>query len=183
MNHTAPAAVLGLAVAFAGLTGCEKTVPEPTPEQRPTAAAEPETPEPADLIKEDLSVGTGAEAKEGDKVKLNYTGRLLKTNFMFDTSTGAGKKPFEFTIGKGGAIKGWELGVPGMKVGGKRKLTIPSRLGYGDKGSPPKIPGKATLVFEVELLSVGEVADAGTDDGGGEATDGGKKKKKKKPQP
>jgi FKBP-type peptidyl-prolyl cis-trans isomerase len=97
---------------------------------------------------------------------------------MFDSSTGPGKKPFEFTIGKGGAIDGWQKGIPGMKVGGKRKLTIPSRLAYGDKGQPPKIPGKATLVFEVELLSVNETPDAGAD-GGGDTPDGGKKKKKK----
>ncbi len=121
-------------------------------------------PEPADLIKEDLTVGTGAEAKDGDKVKVNYTGRLLKTNYMFDTSVG--KKPFDFTLGKGSVIKGWDLGVVGMKVGGKRKLTIPSKLGYAEAGSPPKIPGKATLVFDVELLSVGDEADAGAGDAG-----------------
>jgi FKBP-type peptidyl-prolyl cis-trans isomerase len=103
---------------------------------------------------------------------------------MFDSSTGPGKKPFEFTIGKGGAIEGWQKGIPGMKVGGKRKLTIPSRLAYGDqgqpgaKGQPPKIPGKATLVFEVELLSVNEVPDAGAEGGAADAPDGGKKKKK-----
>ncbi len=157
----------------------QKAAPEPTPEPRSTAAPEKETPEPPDLIKEDLVPGTGVEARSGDKVKLNYTGRLLKTNFVFDSSTGKGKKPFEFTIGKGGAIEGWQQGIPGMKVGGKRKLTIPSRLAYGEKGSPPKIPGKATLVFEVELLAVNEVLDAGAGDSGADATDGGKKKKKK----
>jgi FKBP-type peptidyl-prolyl cis-trans isomerase FkpA len=171
-------ALLGAALGAASFLGCEKAAPEPAPDPRPTAAAEPETPEPPDVIKEDLSVGTGAEAKDGDKVKLNYSGRLLKTNFLFDSSTGPGKKPFEFTIGKGGAIDGWQKGIPGMKVGGKRKLTIPSRLAYGDRGQPPKIPAKATLVFEVELLSVNETPDAGTD-GGGDAPDGGKKKKKK----
>lgn len=176
MKHPVLAVSLGLALAAAALGACNQPAPEPTPEPSRSTTPEPETPEPADLIKEDLQVGTGAEAKEGDKVKLNYTGRLLKTNFVFDSSTGPGKKPFEFTIGKGGAIKGWELGIPGMKVGGKRKLTIPSRLGYGDKGSPPKIPGKATLVFEVELLSVNEGADAGAGDAG-DAGDGGKKKK------
>ena len=108
---------------------------------------------------------------------MNYTGRLLKTNFMFDTSIGPGKKPFDFTIGSGGVIKGWDLGVVGMKVGGKRKLTIPSRLGYKDKGSGSKIPPNATLVFEIELLSVGDTLDGGADDGG--SLDGGKKKKKR----
>ena len=94
----------------------------------------------------------GAEAKTGDKVKVHYTGRLLKTNFMFDTSVG--KKPFEFTIGQGSVIKGWDQGVVGMKVGGKRKLTIPAELAYGDQGCGGVIPPQATLVFEVELLEV-----------------------------
>ena len=145
----AAAALAGLA-----LVACEKPVPEPPSLPRPVVTAEPQVPEPADLIKEDVVVGTGAEAKDGDKVSVNYTGRLLKTNSMFDTSVG--KKPFDFTLGKGEVIKGWDLGVLGMKVGGKRKLTIPSKLGYGDSGSPPKIPAKATLVFDVELLSVGD---------------------------
>ena len=163
--------------AVLALVACDRGVPEPPPPPpRPVVSAAPEVPEPADLIKEDLNVGTGAEAKDGDKVKVNYTGRLLKTNFMFDTSVG--KKPFEFELGKGAVIKGWDLGVVGMKVGGKRKLTIPSKLGYGDSGSPPKIPGKATLVFDVELLSVGEEADAGAKDGGGK--DSGAKKDAKK---
>src|SRR5689334_9183806 len=154
MRTSAKRALAAFAVAAVALAGCENKVPEPTPEPRKTVAAEPEVPEPADLIKEDIVVGTGAEAKEGDKVKVNYTGRLKKTNFMFDTSVG--KKPFDFTIGAGGVIKGWDQGVPGMKVGGKRKLTIPSKLAYGDAGQPPKIPPKATLVFDIELLSVGD---------------------------
>lgn len=167
--------LIAAALAALILAACDKTVPEPpAPPPRPVVSAAPDVPEPADLIKEDLTVGTGAEARDGDKVKVNYTGRLLKTNFMFDTSVG--KKPFDFQLGKGGVIKGWDLGVVGMKVGGKRKLTIPSKLGYGDSGSPPKIPGKATLVFDVELLSVGEEADAGAKDAGG---DGGAKDKKK----
>src|SRR5580693_10322258 len=91
--------VAALTLPLSLLLGCDKPAPEPAPEPRPATTAEPETPEPADLIKEDLTVGTGTEAKDGDKVKVNYTGRLLKTNFMFDTSIGKGKKPFEFTIG------------------------------------------------------------------------------------
>jgi FKBP-type peptidyl-prolyl cis-trans isomerase len=126
-------------------------------------------------------VGTGPEAKEGDKVKVHYTGRLLKTNFVFDSSVGPGKKPLEFTIGGGDVIKGWEQGVPGMKVGGKRKLTIPSKLAYGDAGSPPKIPGKATLVFDIELLGVGEEADGGAGDAGAKDAKDKKDTKDKKP--
>jgi hypothetical protein len=142
-----------LALGLLGLGACNEPIPEPTPEPRkPAAPPEPEKPEPAELIKEDTTPGTGAEAKDGDKVKVHYTGRLLKTNYVFDSSKD--REPFAFTIGKGEVIKGWDEGVAGMKVGGKRKLTIPSRLGYGDEGSPPKIPGKATLVFDVELVAI-----------------------------
>jgi FKBP-type peptidyl-prolyl cis-trans isomerase len=170
------------AVTSLALASCNSAPPEPAGDSRPRASAEPETPEPPDLVKEDLVVGTGQEAKDGDKVVVNYTGKLLKTNFVFDTSIGPGKKPFDFVIGKpGGVIKGWNEGVPGMKVGGKRKLTIPSRLAYGDKGQPPKIPAKATLVFEIELVSVGDAAAAGSASASASASaDAPKKKKKKK---
>lgn len=145
------------------IAACNERIAEPAPEPKPKTSAEPEPPEPDDLIKEDLQVGTGTEAKDGDKVKVHYTGRLLKNNKVFDSSVG--KAPFDVTIGAGGVIKGWDLGLPGMKVGGKRKLTIPSKLGYKDQGSPPKIPPNATLVFEIELLSVGdEPKDAGASD-------------------
>ncbi|MCU0655062.1 MAG: FKBP-type peptidyl-prolyl cis-trans isomerase [Polyangiaceae bacterium] len=99
-----------------------------------------------------MKVGTGAEAKEGSAVKVHYTG-TLKNGTKFDSSLDRGD-PFSFTIGQGQVIKGWDQGVVGMKVGGKRKLTIPHELGYGERGSPPKIPGKATLLFEIELLAV-----------------------------
>ncbi|AKT39075.1 FKBP-type peptidyl-prolyl cis-trans isomerase [Chondromyces crocatus] len=138
------------------LAACGQKVPEPEPDpSRPAIpAAVVAEPEPADLIKEDVVVGTGAEAKDGDRVRVHYTGRLKKNNAQFDSSVE--REPLEFTLGKGEVIKGWDEGVAGMKVGGKRKLTIPSRLGYGENGSPPKIPGKATLVFDVELLGIGE---------------------------
>jgi FKBP-type peptidyl-prolyl cis-trans isomerase FkpA len=182
LAHATAAAFVLAGAALLSLLGCGKAPPEPTPEPPPVVTHEPETPEPPDLVSEDLVVGTGVEVHDGDKVKVNYTGRLLKTNFMFDTSIGKGKKPFDFTVGKGGVITGWDLGVVGMKVGGKRRLTIPSRLGYADKGSPPKIPGKATLVFEVELLAVNETPDGGAGDGGAAGVaDSGKKSKKKDP--
>jgi FKBP-type peptidyl-prolyl cis-trans isomerase len=157
-------------------TACTEKIEELAPSPRPKISAEPEAPEPADVIKEDLVVGTGIEAKDGDKVMVHYTGKLLKNNKVFDSSVG--KKPFPVTIGAGGVIKGWDLGLPGMKVGGKRKLTIPSKFGYKETGSPPKIPPNATLVFEIELLSVGdEPKDAGAEAG---AKDAGTDKKKKK---
>jgi FKBP-type peptidyl-prolyl cis-trans isomerase (trigger factor) len=181
MPVTSPrAALLSLVVAAFASWGCSNTPPEPTPTPEPSHSVEPEKPEPADMASEDLKVGDGQEAKDGDKVKVNYEGRLLKTNFMFDSSTGKGKKPFEFAIGKGGVIKGWDQGVVGMKVGGKRKLTIPSRLAYGDKGQPPKIPPKSTLVFEIELLSIDNPAAAASGSASASASADDKPAKKKK---
>ena len=106
------------------------------------------------VVKEDLVVGTGAEAKTGSAVKVDYTGTLLDGT-KFDSSKDRGT-PFSFVIGGGQVIKGWEQGVVGMKVGGRRKLTIPSELGYGREGRPPTIPPNSTLVFDIELLFVVE---------------------------
>ncbi|WP_437995230.1 FKBP-type peptidyl-prolyl cis-trans isomerase [Sorangium sp. So ce185] len=148
---------LSCAVLLGPVAGCEDKVPEPElPPGSAVPKVQPSEPEPADLIKEDIVVGTGQEAKDGDRVRVHYTGRLLKTKAEFDSSVG--REPFEFTIGNTEVIKGWDLGVVGMKVGGKRKLTIPSHLAYGESGSPPKIPGKSTLVFDIELLGVGDAA-------------------------
>jgi FKBP-type peptidyl-prolyl cis-trans isomerase len=101
---------------------------------------------------EDLTVGTGREVKEGDTVVMHYSGWLTDGK-KFDSSYDRGT-PFETPIGVGYVIKGWDMGVPGMKVGGKRKLTIPSDLGYGRYGVDPDIPGDATLIFEVELVEI-----------------------------
>ena len=103
------------------------------------------------LVIEELAVGTGTEAVAGKLVEVNYTG-WLTDGTQFDSSVGRG--PFAFKLGGGQVIQGWDQGVQGMKVGGKRKLTIPSDLAYGDRGFPGAIPPKATLVFEVELLKV-----------------------------
>jgi len=100
----------------------------------------------------DIKVGTGAEAKPGNKVTVHYTG-WLTSGKKFDSSVDAGK-PFEFTIGRGDVIKGWEEGVAGMKVGGKRQLRIPPELGYGASGYPGVIPANATLIFDIQLLGV-----------------------------
>lgn len=102
---------------------------------------------------EDLQVGTGAEAKPGQVVSVHYTGTLTDGK-KFDSSKDR-KKPFQFPLGAGKVIKGWDQGVAGMKVGGIRRLTIPPHLGYGDRGAAGVIPGGATLIFEVELLGVG----------------------------
>jgi peptidyl-prolyl cis-trans isomerase A (cyclophilin A) len=101
---------------------------------------------------EELVVGNGPEATKGDKVKVHYVGTLTSGK-EFDSSRKHGE-PFDFQLGAGEVIKGWDLGVAGMKVGGKRKLTVPASLGYGSRGSPPVIPANATLLFEVELLEV-----------------------------
>ncbi len=100
---------------------------------------------------EELQVGTGPEAKAGSRVEVHYTGWLLDGK-QFDSSRGG--SPFAFELGAGQVIKGWDQGVAGMKVGGKRKLTIPPELAYGMRGFPGVIPAQATLVFEVELLGV-----------------------------
>jgi FKBP-type peptidyl-prolyl cis-trans isomerase len=100
----------------------------------------------------DIKVGTGQVAKSGDKVKVHYTG-WLTTGKKFDSSVDA-HQPFDFTLGAGEVIKGWDEGVAGMKVGGKRQLRIPPELGYGVDGQPPTIPQNATLIFDVQLLAV-----------------------------
>ena len=100
----------------------------------------------------DLKKGAGAVAKAGDTVHVHYTGWLTDGK-KFDSSVDRGS-PFDFKLGAGMVIRGWDEGVAGMKVGGKRKLTIPAKLGYGARGSPPKIPPNADLEFEIELLKV-----------------------------
>ncbi len=117
---------------------------------RPT----PESETPADVTElqiEDLVEGTGPEAKTGDTVSVHYTG-WLTDNTKFDSSLDSGQ-PLQFVIGQGGVIEGWDKGIAGMKVGGKRKLTIPPDMAYGEGGSGP-IPPNATLIFEVELMGI-----------------------------
>ena len=101
---------------------------------------------------EELKVGTGDEAVAGKPVSVHYTGWLTDGK-KFDSSLDRGQ-PFTFQLGGGQVIRGWDQGVAGMEVGGKRKLTIPSNMGYGERGAGAVIPPNATLVFEVELLKV-----------------------------
>ena len=108
---------------------------------------------PSGLVIEELVVGSGAVAAAGQKVTVHYTGWLTEGK-KFDSSKDR-RDPFVFPLGRGQVIKGWDEGVAGMKVGGKRKLTIPPSLGYGARGAGGVIPPNATLVFEVELLAVG----------------------------
>jgi FKBP-type peptidyl-prolyl cis-trans isomerase FkpA len=157
-----------IAAALLLFSGCERRVPEPEPVPKSEPAPTPDkqnlagqatTPAPAasapkvsELVKKDLKPGKGAAAKSGDTVRVHYTGTLLDGT-KFDSSLDRGD-PFEFTLGKGEVIKGWDEGVVGMKAGGKRKLTIPSEMAYGKRGSPPKIPPDAPLQFEIELIEI-----------------------------
>jgi len=149
---------LSLSIA---VLGCRDKVPEPEPppkpakvveEPAPSAEPEPEVPAVKELVKEELAPGKGAAAKTGDTVKVHYTGTLLSGK-KFDSSLDR-NEPFEFKLGAGMVIKGWDEGVVGMKVGGKRKLTIPADLAYGKRGSPPKIPPNSPLLFEIELIAI-----------------------------
>ena len=107
----------------------------------------------AELEIEDLNAGTGAEATAGKTVTVHYVGTLTSGS-KFDSSRDRGQ-PFEFTLGVGQVIGGWDQGFAGMKVGGSRTLVIPPELGYGARGAGGVIPPNATLLFEVELLGVG----------------------------
>ena len=158
-------AILGLTLTLA-LSACNKketppaaeapaaaATPAPTPAEAPAAAPAAST----ELQKIDTVVGTGKEAVAGATAVVNYTGWLYVPSApaqhgeQFDSSVG--RSPFSFQLGGGQVIKGWDEGVQGMKVGGKRTLIVPADMGYGAGGAGP-IPPNATLVFEVELLDV-----------------------------
>lgn len=124
---------------------------KPAKEPKPAAAGSIKT-LPGGLKIEDIRVGKGPEAKPGKKVQVYYEGRLQSNNKIFDsTKSGQG---FQFQLGRGEVIRGWDLGVAGMKVGSKRRITCPPSLGYGVKGSPPVIPSNSTLIFDIELRNV-----------------------------
>jgi FKBP-type peptidyl-prolyl cis-trans isomerase len=149
-TFTAPSEPLPIETAKPAAT----VAPAPTMTAKPEPPAAPMVPTKPDpsLGIKDLVVGKGAEAKAGDTVSVHYTG-TLQNGEKFDSSKDRGQ-PFTFPLGAGRVIRGWDQGVAGMKVGGKRKLTIPGPLAYGERGSPPKIPANATLLFDVELLEV-----------------------------
>jgi peptidylprolyl isomerase len=142
--------------ASTGTTGPSTTAAAKTPTSGPLSKephiTTPSGPPPTKLVTKEIIAGTGTEAKAGDTVSVNYVGALYKTGKVFDASWKR-NEPFSFALGKGQVIPGWEQGVLGMKVGGRRELIIPASLGYGAKGSPPSIPPNETLIFVVDLLS------------------------------
>ncbi len=113
----------------------------------------PQQPAPTELVIDDIMVGTGATALNGKNVSVHYVGVAYSTGKQFDASWDR-NEPFEFRLGNGQVIAGWDQGVAGMKVGGRRSLTIPAHLGYGDHGAGGVIKGGETLVFVVDLLNV-----------------------------
>jgi FKBP-type peptidyl-prolyl cis-trans isomerase len=133
----------------AATASAKPAAPQPSASAAPPAA--PSDPN-AKLVSTDLVVGKGAAAKTGDTVDVHYVGTLLDGK-EFDSSRKRGK-PFGFTLGKGQVIRGWDQGVAGMKVGGKRKLVIPPTLAYGEHGMGSVIPPNSTLTFEIELVAI-----------------------------
>jgi peptidylprolyl isomerase len=135
-----------------GETSSSKEAEAPKKKTKPKVEAPSGAP-PKELVTNDLEEGSGPEAKAGDTVTVQYVGVNYKTGKEFDSSWSR-SEPFPFELGAGGVIPGWEQGIEGMKVGGRRELIIPPELGYGAAGSPPVIPPNETLIFVVDLEAV-----------------------------
>lgn len=163
--------IIGACLALVAIAGCgssssssseETTAPkeaetttskEATKKKTKPKVTVPKGAPPKKLEVKDLEEGSGATAKSGDRVSVNYVGVNYKTGKEFDASWDRGE-PFTFTLGAGEVIPGWDQGVAGMKVGGRRELIIPPSLGYGSAGAPPAIPPNETLVFVVDLEAI-----------------------------
>jgi peptidylprolyl isomerase len=151
-KHESTSSSSATSTAAQAPTAAVKT-PTSGPLSKEPTVTPPSGPAPTKLVTKDLIVGTGAEAKAGDTVTVNYVGVLYHGGKVFDASWKRGET-FSFPLGKGQVIPGWDQGVAGMRVGGRRELIIPAALGYGAQGSPPSIPPNAPLVFVVDLLGV-----------------------------
>jgi len=127
------------------------TTPTSGPLSKEPKATPPKGPPPSKLVIKEIIRGTGAEAKVGNPIVVNYVGALYSTGAVFDSSWKR-EEPFGFTLGTKATIPGWEKGIPGMNVGGRRELIVPPAEAYGAKGSPPRIPPNETLVFVIDLL-------------------------------
>jgi peptidylprolyl isomerase len=157
------ASLLTIAVCLAlAVAGCGSSSSSESSPTESTAASTKTKPEvtvpkgapPQKLVVKEIEEGSGAEAKSGEEVTVQYVGVDYKSGKEFDSSWSR-SEPFTFTLGAGQVIPGWEQGVEGMKVGGRRQLTIPPELAYGETGSPPAIGPNETLVFVIDLLEVG----------------------------
>jgi peptidylprolyl isomerase len=138
-------------VTSSATTTAAPTTPTSGPLSKEPTVTPPSGAAPTKLVTKEIITGTGPEAKAGESVTVNYVGVLYKGGKEFDASWKR-KEPFTFTLGRGQVIAGWDQGVAGMKVGGRRLLIIPAPLGYGAKGSPPTIPPNSALLFMVDLL-------------------------------
>lgn len=158
-----PKLFLFVSILAVATTCLGQTQPSHTTTKKPGTAAHPATTGPSKVTGTgtktpsglqywDIKAGTGPTAAAGQKVKVDYTGWLTNGK-KFDSSVGTGR-PFEFTLGAGQVIKGWDEGIAGMKVGGKRQLRIPPDLAYGDRGAGGVIPPNATLIFDVQLRGI-----------------------------
>jgi FKBP-type peptidyl-prolyl cis-trans isomerase FkpA len=145
--------ILTLSAALLAQTSSHKAAPARVPNtSAPTKVTGEGVKTDSGLQYWDIKVGTGNEAKSGDEVKVHYTG-WFTSGKKFDSSVDA-QQPYSFTLGQGNVIKGWDEGVAGMKVGGKRQLRIPPELAYGEQGYKNIIPPNSTLIFDVQLLAV-----------------------------
>jgi peptidylprolyl isomerase len=167
VTHRTLLLLLVLVLALAGCGGDDEggeTAATPTPQATPTpdnkdtskkpVVTVPDELPPDELQIEDIVKGKGRKAKKGDKVSMQYVGVAWSTGVEFDSSWDAGQ-PFEFTLGEGGVIKGWDEGIPGMQKGGRRMLTIPADQAYGAQGQPPSIGPNECLRFIVDLVKIG----------------------------
>lgn len=159
MSKTLPVLLL-LSLALL-LPACSADTPEPGEkvaistnlDEKPQLSANSTAP-PGELVVKDIVRGSGPAVKPFDTVQVQYVGALWDSGQEFDSSWANGGAPFETAIGAGKVIAGWDEGIVGMRVGGRRELIIPPDKGYGDMGSPPTIPGGATLVFVVDLVAI-----------------------------